>query len=224
MKKIKTLTLASLLAAIAFAGGFASDASAQGIVVHERPSDSLVPTDLSAQKVQKVTPTDQPGRLEAKGFSWGLKVGEQQGVGTPDTMPTDQKVQKVNTLSSLNTLRTTDSLFANSKGGDQGNGLLLPAVRATGLANQQANAGASVPDAPERGALNFANGAHGAGGGGGAGKSLNFSRVDAGVGNPGTAQGSINFANNANNASKAAGAVTPGVAKGSINFTNTAKR
>lgn len=201
-------------------------------------------------------PTDQLPAVQRNDLiqnAYGDLLGRDTGKGAagelvPAVMPTDQKAK----LGSLNGLGSTNQLFVNSRGGDQ-DPMLLPAVQKVREAAARSQAGAhggggggagkvqmqdfhfvplaSVPDAPERGALNFANVAHGAGSGGGAGKSLD-------------ARG-LNFTNQGGNAvqnQQTAGAgphvkvfsgngttgasgpqVSPGAAKG-LNFATTVRK
>ncbi|MCC6471380.1 MAG: hypothetical protein IT563_23905 [Alphaproteobacteria bacterium] len=104
----------------------------------------------------------------------------------------------------------TDQLTDGSNGES---GLLLPAVQKVREAAARSN-GASVPDAPERGGLNFANP--------GAAQGLNFTNSGDTKGlnftNPGAAKG-LNFTNNGNNAA-GGGAGAPK----SLNFTATARK
>jgi prepilin-type processing-associated H-X9-DG protein len=206
---------------------------ANGLIGLLQPADQMSTDQM---------PTDQRGGYVqgAYGDLLGRDTGDGRAAGGltkagPGTL----------TLGSLNSLKSTDQLFANSRGGDQGprhvggmnvalgdgsvrgshsggdgsvvptdqlstgtdggSGLLLPAVQKVREAAARSN-GASVPDAPERGALNFANP--------GAAKGLNFT-------NPGAAKG-LNFANNGNNAGGGPH-VSPGALKG-LNFANTAKK
>lgn len=239
MKNIMLLTLAGLLGSIAMAGEATAqtdDVVVDGrIITGENLTSSAMPTDRKGGHAQQAigdVVVRKAGDREAKDFSWGESQGAKMqdfhrtngaitdGTITDGTMPTDQRTAgallpavKPNGLDSLNGLGSTNNLFANSKGGDQGNGLLLPAVRGAGGTQQANGAGGGAGKvqmqdfhfSPNTGADSPAS-AHGAGGG--AGKTLDSK--------------AINFTNNAN----AAGGgphVSPGTAKG-LNFTNTAKK
>lgn len=128
----------------------------------------------NGELVPAVMPTDQAGAAYP-GFTGGVRVA----VG--DVNGDASKFPRRSSLGSLAGLGSTTELFINSRGGDQSEGLLLPAVQKVREAAARSSAGDSVPDAPETkglnftnpGAaqgLNFANGAHGVGGGGGTGK------------------------------------------------------
>ncbi len=128
----------------------------------------------NGELVPAVMPSDQAGAAYP-GFTGGVRVAVGDVNGDASTNP------RRSSLGSLAGLGSMTDLFINSRGGDQGEGLLLPAVQKVREAAARSSAGDSVPDAPETkglnftnpGAaqgLNFANGAHGVGGGGGAGK------------------------------------------------------
>ncbi|MCC7049562.1 MAG: hypothetical protein IT562_22825 [Alphaproteobacteria bacterium] len=114
--------------------------------------------------------------------------------------PGDAAGRKAGGLASLKGIGSTNNLFSNSKGGDQGNALLLPAVQKVREA-ARGEADGSVKPGDAQG-LNFTNS--------GDTKGLNFS-------NPGAAKG-LNFTNNANNAVGGTGAPK------SLNFTATARK
>lgn len=187
------------------AGGKAQDFHRPGT---DKAQDfHFVPTDQ----------TDQRGGYvqDAYGDVLGRKAGDEQAKGGLAKVGTGQLVLPAqNTYGGLNNLNSVNGLFANSKGGDQGNGLLLPAVRGAGGTQQAHGAGGGSAGkvqmqdfhfSPNTGADSLAS-AHGAGGG--AGKTLDSK--------------AINFTKNANTAGGGPH-VSPGTAKG-LNFTNTAKK
>jgi hypothetical protein len=239
MNKIKAFTLAGLIGLIALAGGTVNQAAAQGddLLIGGRTTfnSATMPTDQNTGFVQEVF-GDALGRKagdqENSALIGLLKPADQKSI-TDGTSSADQRggfvqgvygdllgrkagdgVQKVGpgtlTLGSLNGLRGTGDLFANSKGGDQGNGLLLPAVRG---GSQQA---------------------HGTGGGGGAGKvqmqDIHFSGKQAGPKTldviTGAGSGGPPHVKVFDGAGPTAGGgphVAPGAVKG-LNLSNTAKK
>jgi hypothetical protein len=209
-------------------GRKAGDLENTGLIGLLRPAEKGSITDGTV-------PTDQRGGY-VQGV-YGNLLGRQAGEG-------EQKVQKAGpgtlTLGSLNGLRSTSDLFANSRGGDQGNGLLLPAVQGLGQA-QAAGNGSVVPNdqitdgstpgteglllpAVQKVREAAARSTNGVAGGVEQG-SLNFTRGGETRGlnltNQGATKG-LNFANSGNTAG--AGPHVSPAANKSLNFTVTAKK
>jgi autotransporter-associated beta strand protein len=192
MKSLRTLTLAATLALIGMAGGYAGDARAQGVVVHERPTSvgSQINTGLLLPAV-RTTPGDgvadlvvgagggKPG--EANALIGLLRPGESSDhtAGTLPAVqfPTDQK----------NGDGRAD--LVTGAGGGQANGVTKVGPGTLVLNNTNTYGGQTTVNQGvlnQKGSLQrlgsindlFANsrggdqsaGAHGAGGGGGAGK------------------------------------------------------
>lgn len=206
MNKIKTFALAGLMGLAGLTVGFATQAATPGII-----QDYKAGSDRAARAA---SPSD------SQGSESGLIIVVKPGELLPAVMPTDQQSAERGsvktgpgplTLGSLNSLRSTDQLFSNSRGGDQGNGMLLPAVQKVREAAAHDQGDGSVKPGEAQG-LNFANP--------GETRGLNFTNPGAAKGlnftNPGSIKG-LNFTNSANNAGG-------GGAPKSLNFTATARR
>jgi len=144
--------------------------SARGsIVVHERPADVLTRDDpffqpSGAGGANTLLPISNGGNQQANGAGGGMGKVQMQDTYFVDRSRADGAAKT--SLGSLTGLGSTTNLFLNSRGGDQGNGLLLPAIRP----NRTANTGAvGTPDTklvgtPDTKVPTFSSIAQGAGG------------------------------------------------------------
>jgi hypothetical protein len=138
-------------------------------------------------------------------------------------------------LGSLNGVGSLNNLFANSRGGDQTTGLLLPAVQAAREAARSGNSAhgsgggggagkvqmqdfhfnASVPDAPERRLGIAATGGNALGGGGGAGKTPDTKTINPSIAAAGAGAGPhVKVFSGNDAAGTGAPQISPGAVKG----------